>query len=445
MATILIVDDRPTNRELAVTLLRYAGHRMLEASEGEEGLAVARAEHPDLIITDIVMPTMDGYEFARQVRADPNLGNTQIIFHTSSYIVEETRRLAEACGVSLVLGKPVEPEYFLEKVTEALVITLIPSMEPVSEDFHLTHMRLLTDTLANKVDQLEAEITERGRAEEALQASGELFRSAFEYSPVGMCITSLDGKLQTVNQALGDMLGFTMEELEGKHFNDITYADDLEIGWEAVNKMLSGELQSVSFEKRYLHKSGDPVWTLVSSTLLRGSSGSPIHFITQILNITERKRAEEQLRAQSLRLKVLADASQTFATSVQDYQAMLGLVARQTAEAMHGSCGVRLLSEDGEWLEMVAIHDVDLEALEISRSLSSQPLRADEPNFAQRILQSLQAFVIPGISEEQLQAVIRPEDWVHLKYIASHSRLLAPIRTRSQALGFLIIPLTSRT
>src|SRR6185503_16984217 len=98
------------------------------------------------------------------------------------------------------------------------------------------------------------------------------------------------------------------------------------------------------------------------------------------------KRAEEQVHAHASRLKVLADASKTFSTSVQDYQAMLGLVARQTAEAMDGSCGIRLLSEDGEWLEMVAIHDVDLEALEISRNLSNQPLRADEPNFAQRIL-----------------------------------------------------------
>src|SRR5690349_7964502 len=114
MATILIVDDRPTNRELLVTLLGYAGHHALEATNGEEGLNVARAKRPDLIITDIVMPKMDGYEFARQIRADASISQTQIIFYTSSYIVTETRRLAEACGVSLVVGKPIEPEAFLE-------------------------------------------------------------------------------------------------------------------------------------------------------------------------------------------------------------------------------------------------------------------------------------------------------------------------------------------
>ena len=439
MATILIVDDRPTNRELAVTLLRYAGHRLLEASEGEEGLAIARSERPDLIITDIVMPTMDGYEFARRVRADPSISNTQIIFHTSSYIVEETRQLAKACGVSMVLSKPVEPEKFLEKVGEALDAQPVPIVEPTSEDFHLAHMRLLTDTLAKKVDQLETEVAERKRAEEALQASEGLFRSAFQYSPVGMCITTLDGRLQTVNQALGDMVGFTMDELEGKHFNDITHSEDLEIGEDVVARMSAGEVQSVSFEKRYLHKTGEPIWAHVSSTLLRESSGSPIHFISQILNITERKRAEEQARAQTARLKVLADASQAFATAVQDYQGMLEMVARQTAEAMGGGCGVRLLSEDGEWLEMVAMHDVDAEVLEFVRRLASQPLPADEPNVVKRVLQSLQPLLMPGVSEDQLRPVVRPEDWVHLKYIASQSRVLAPIRTWSQALGILVI------
>jgi len=296
MATILVVDDRQTNRELVVTLLGYAGHRLLEATEGEEGLEIARREHPDLIITDIVMPTMDGYEFARRVRADPSINSTQIIFHTSSYIVSETRRLAEACGVSIVLSKPIEPEIFLEKVNEALTLPLAPVVSPASEDFHLAHMRLLTDTLTKKVEQLEAEVIERKRAEAALQTSEELFRSAFQYSPIGMCITSVDGKLQTVNQSLANMLGYSVEELTGKHFNDITYSDDLEIGTDIVSRMISGEVQNVAFEKRYLHKSGEPVWAHVGSTLLRDTSGEPIHFITQILDITERKRAEEQNR-----------------------------------------------------------------------------------------------------------------------------------------------------
>ena len=71
MATILIVDDLAANRKFLVTLLRHQGHRMLEAADGSEGLAAVQAEHPDLVITDVLMPVMDGYELVRQLRLDP--------------------------------------------------------------------------------------------------------------------------------------------------------------------------------------------------------------------------------------------------------------------------------------------------------------------------------------------------------------------------------------
>ncbi len=71
MATILIVDDLSTNRKFLVTLLRHHGHRLLEAADGREALAAVQAERPDLVITDVLMPVMDGYEFVRQLRLNP--------------------------------------------------------------------------------------------------------------------------------------------------------------------------------------------------------------------------------------------------------------------------------------------------------------------------------------------------------------------------------------
>jgi len=317
MATILIVDDRSTNRELLVTLLGYAGHRLLEASEGETGLALARAEHPDLIITDIVMPKMDGYEFARQVRSDPAIANTQIIFVTASYIIEETKSLAKACGVSMVVGKPIEPQTFLTQIDQVLVTQPTPRMTSVHENFHQEHLQLLTNTLANKVAELEVEIADHRRAEEKLGESEELFRTSFQHSPVGMSLTTLDGKFMDVNQALSNMLGFTSQELQEKHFNDITHPEDLETGKDALHRMLAGEIPNAEFEKRYLQKTGEPIWTQVNTTLLKDSSGKPLRFITHILNITERKRAE--------------DALQQYATDLQHR------VAERTLELTHAN------------------------------------------------------------------------------------------------------------
>ena len=74
MAVILIVDDGAANREYLAALLGYGGHRLLQAADGAEGLEFAKAERPDLVIADILMPTMDGYELVRQMRLDPALG-----------------------------------------------------------------------------------------------------------------------------------------------------------------------------------------------------------------------------------------------------------------------------------------------------------------------------------------------------------------------------------
>lgn len=120
MAKILVIDDRPVNREFLVTLLSYAGHQVLEAGEGAEGLAAVRANRPDLVITDILMPTMDGVEFAAKLRAEPGCEGIPVIFYTATYRVRDAKLLAASCGVKHVLSKPCEPELILRTVNEVL-------------------------------------------------------------------------------------------------------------------------------------------------------------------------------------------------------------------------------------------------------------------------------------------------------------------------------------
>ena len=133
MAKILIVDDRPTNRQFLLTLLGYTGHRLLEAADGAEALDLARAERPDLVITDILMPTMNGYEFVQQLRADPHIASTRVIFYTATYSTPEAQLLAKACGVDTVLRKPSDPEEILAAVSRALGTSELASEAPVSE------------------------------------------------------------------------------------------------------------------------------------------------------------------------------------------------------------------------------------------------------------------------------------------------------------------------
>ena len=145
MATILVVDDLPANREVLVALLRYKGHRLLEAEDGNQALAVVQAEHPDLVITDVLMPVMDGYEFVRQLRLDPATRATRVVFYTAHYGEREARALALSSGVSDVLTKPVESEDVLKIVDRALsggVKEMAPDALPLRTAFNREHLRL---------------------------------------------------------------------------------------------------------------------------------------------------------------------------------------------------------------------------------------------------------------------------------------------------------------
>ena len=158
MATILVVDDRSTNRQLVVTLLSYGGHRLLEAANGAEALALVRTEHPDLVITDILMPTMDGFEFVQFLRADPALAATKVVFYTATYLVQEANELAAACGVEYVISKPAEPQHIIEIVNAALNVTSAapssPTLPSLSSDRHAAPMSYLNDKLAAYLDDL---------------------------------------------------------------------------------------------------------------------------------------------------------------------------------------------------------------------------------------------------------------------------------------------------
>jgi two-component system cell cycle sensor histidine kinase/response regulator CckA len=154
VATILIVDDRPANRDFLVTLLGYGGHRLLQAADGAEALAAARAEHCDLVIADILMPTMDGYELVRQLRSDPALTAVPVIFYTAHYREREAESLARSCGVAHVLTKPCEPDVILRTVEAALGAAPLPAPPAPELEFDREHLRLLTDKLSQKAEDL---------------------------------------------------------------------------------------------------------------------------------------------------------------------------------------------------------------------------------------------------------------------------------------------------
>lgn len=139
------------------------------------------------------------------------------------------------------------------------------------------------------------DVTERNRAEQALREREEQFRSMFESANVGKSMTSPSGEI-TVNKAYAEMLGYSESELAHKTWQELTPPEEIAVTEALLKPLLRGEKDALRFEKRYLHKDGSLVWTDVSTVMHRDSAGTPLYFITTVVNITERKAAEDALR-----------------------------------------------------------------------------------------------------------------------------------------------------
>jgi PAS domain S-box-containing protein len=129
-----------------------------------------------------------------------------------------------------------------------------------------------------------------------LQDSEQRFRVTFDQAAVGIAHVAPDGRWLRVNQKLCDIVGYSREELLQLTFQDITYADDLNADVMNVHRMLAGEIQTYSMEKRYVQKSGPSIWVNLTVSLARGPRNEPRYFISIVEDITERKHLEEQLR-----------------------------------------------------------------------------------------------------------------------------------------------------
>jgi diguanylate cyclase (GGDEF)-like protein/PAS domain S-box-containing protein len=150
------------------------------------------------------------------------------------------------------------------------------------------------------VEELNHYISEQERISRALQESEAHFRGSFDYAAIGMALVSTSGRWLRVNNSLCELVGYTEEELLAKTFPDLTHPDDLDHNLAYVEQLLAGVILSCQMEKRYLHKNGHVVWVLLSASLVRDAQGEPLHFLTQIQDITERKRAEDALKSLSL-------------------------------------------------------------------------------------------------------------------------------------------------
>jgi PAS domain S-box-containing protein len=155
-------------------------------------------------------------------------------------------------------------------------------------------IRSVTRKLIDQVATQAALALERSELYKQLRVSEERFRSIFEQVYFGVAVANLDGRFSTVNPAFARLLGYTCEEMQGKHFLEITHPQDATAKQERLEKLLECGAGQVTFEALYLRKSGESLWCATNISLLHDAAGRPAHFLGMMQDIDERKKAEEE-------------------------------------------------------------------------------------------------------------------------------------------------------
>ncbi|MEC4812894.1 MAG: response regulator [Scytonema sp. PMC 1069.18] len=291
---ILIVDDTPVNIKILFSVLENYGFKILVAEDGESAVKIATHALPDLILLDVLMPEIDGFETCYQLKNNPATQDIPIIFITA--LNDKTDRIKGLnIGAVDYITKPLEPEEVLARI-----------------NIHL-RLRNLTKQLAEQNKRLEQEIRDRQRIEEekeqafrALQESEARFRYLVESNIIGMVLADLSGNIKEANDAFLQMVGYQREELESGElrWDKMTPPEYLILEEKAIAQISSTGVCS-PFEKEYIRKDGSRIPVIVACALLEKSPQLAVGFV---LDITERKRSEQKIREQAALLDITTDA-----------------------------------------------------------------------------------------------------------------------------------------
>ena len=287
-ARILVVDDELANRKLLEVMLAPEGFVLQNAASGAEALASVAADPPDLVLLDVMMPGLDGFEVAKRLKGSAATRNIPIIMVTIRDDREAKLRGLET-GAEDFLTKPVDREELRVRVRNLLRLKAYG-------DFHDRQSQLLEVEVAARTAHL--------------RESEARFRSLWDSGLILIAISDKDGRISDVNEAGARLLGYSRSELLARNasWQDLTAGE-----WKGAEQIAAVQLASggvaAPWEKELLRKDGTRVPVLTGAAMLGGSEGIAI-----AVDLTERKKAEraahERMRIAELSAKVGAALAQ---------------------------------------------------------------------------------------------------------------------------------------
>ncbi len=293
MKTILVVDDREENLYLLQVLLTHQGYRVATAQNGAEALASARQSPPDLIVTDILMPVMDGYALCREWKTDARLKHIPLVFYTATYTDSGDEQFALDLGADAFIVKPAEQEDFMARIQTVLATTVAqatPARAPAADETVLLkeYNQVLVQKLEQKVLQLEA--------------SDQYSQQLFDFAPDGILIADPGSYYLDANPSVCRMLGYRREELIGLHATDIVTASEFRFIQPALNEIKTRS--DYQREWQFRRKDGSVFAAEVSVITMPDGN-----LLAIVRDVTERKQMEASLRNSEAAFRALFESS----------------------------------------------------------------------------------------------------------------------------------------
>lgn len=330
---ILNVDDKDVNRYLVEALLKGHGYEVKSAANGQEALELLDAEPFDLIISDILMPVMDGFELCRKVKGSERFGRIPFIVYTATYTGAQDEAFAMKIGASRFVQKPCEPDQLLSIVQEVLAAvgeadTTAPPPPAQEEEVLKLYNERLVRKLEQKMLQLEEEVEAHRKTEEVLRRSEQTYRSLYNSIRDAIVVSSTDSTILDGNQAFVDLFGYALEEMKGQT-TLMLYASEQE--YIRLGRALrdQGDDPGVLHLVQFKRKDGSVFPGEVNVFRLRSDAGELTGFIGLIRDVTERMRAEEvrkDLEAQLYQAQKMESVGRLAGGVAHDYNNMLSVI-----------------------------------------------------------------------------------------------------------------------
>jgi len=303
--TVLIIDDDPSNLAVMASILEDRHYTILVAEDSERGLKRARHARPDLILLDIIMPQIDGYETCRRLQAAENTRDIPVIFMTALVEPEHKLKGFEAGAVDYIT-KPFQRGEVLARVGVHLRIRDLTSRLQEEKDSLEIRIRERTAELTRLNNELQEEIAERKRSELAFLESEKKYRNLIETTRDLVFIVDRRGNFNFVNPMLEWLTGYSASELVGRSFTDIVAPEFREVMVDRFKRGIKGEV-TPPYEVELVDKAGGRFLVEFQSTTLMDHNGKPTGRFGVGRDITERKRTEVALREGERRLSDIID------------------------------------------------------------------------------------------------------------------------------------------